>query len=256
MTTAPQDDVARANHALLVKFYDAVARGDLAAGFGLLGDDIEWRVHRPSPAAGTYHGKQEVQDWFGRMAAPYEGTLQVSTPAMVVDEHHGFVLVRESAERPAPVSYTGVHAWQFAGGKICRFESYYDESYIEFWSARSSCPDTALSVARRYHEGWSSGNYDEAIALLSPALTVEVPINQYPDAVSFAEALRGFGELVDRVEVLSEMTDGQEAMLLYDMDVRQLGELRVAEHFTVTEGKITRLRQVHDTAPVRAAGLG
>jgi hypothetical protein len=29
----------------------------------------------------------------------------------------------------------------------------------------------------------------------------------------------------------------------------------VAEHFTVTAGKIARLRQIHDTAAVRAAGL-
>jgi hypothetical protein len=31
--------------------------------------------------------------------------------------------------------------------------------------------------------------------------------------------------------------------------------MRVVEHFTVHDGKITRLRQVHDTAGVRAAGL-
>ena len=34
-----------------------------------------------------------------------------------------------------------------------------------------------------------------------------------------------------------------------------IGTLRVAEHFTVGHGKITRIRQVHDTAAVRAAGL-
>jgi hypothetical protein len=41
-------------------------------------------------------------------------------------------------------------------------------------------------------------------------------------------------------------------MLLYDMQVEQIWPLRVVEHFTVAEGKITRLRQIHDTAPVRA----
>ncbi|MGH2869941.1 MAG: hypothetical protein ACRDNK_20530 [Solirubrobacteraceae bacterium] len=45
------------------------------------------------------------------------------------------------------------------------------------------------------------------------------------------------------------------AMLLYDMQVEQLGQLRVVEHFTIADGKIIRLRQIHDTAPVRAAGL-
>jgi hypothetical protein len=34
-----------------------------------------------------------------------------------------------------------------------------------------------------------------------------------------------------------------------------VGTLRVAEHFTVEGGKITRIRQIHDTAAVGAAGL-
>ncbi len=115
--------------------------------------------------------------------------------------------------------------------------------------------DQALSVVRRYHEGWTSGNYEQAIALLAPTVKVEVPINNYPTAESFAQALRGFGALVSSVDLLSEMSNGNEAMLLYDMEVEQLGQLRVVEHFTVTGGKIARLRQIHDTAPVRAAGL-
>jgi hypothetical protein len=31
--------------------------------------------------------------------------------------------------------------------------------------------------------------------------------------------------------------------------------MRVAEHFTVAEEKITRIRQIHDTAAIRAAGF-
>jgi ketosteroid isomerase-like protein len=137
MTTSMlHDDVTTANRHLLGDFYDAVGRGDLATAFELLSDDIEWRVHRPSPSAGTYRGKQEVLEWFGRMAAPYEGTLRVNAPAMVANDRYGFVLVQESAERPAPISYTGVHVWRFADGKISQFESFYDETYSEFWSAR------------------------------------------------------------------------------------------------------------------------
>jgi ketosteroid isomerase-like protein len=113
--------------------------------------------------------------------------------------------------------------------------------------------DQTLSVVRRYHDGWTSKNFAQAIGLLAPTLQVEVPINDYPTAESFAEALRGFGALVTRVDVMSEMSKGDEAMLLYDMRVEQLGTLRVVEHFTVADGKITRLRQIHDTATIRAA---
>ena len=112
-------------------------------------------------------------------------------------------------------------------------------------------PET-LAVVRRYHEGWTSRNYEQAIELLAPTLSVEVPINEYPTSGSFARALCGFGELVSGVELLSAMSDGDEAMLLYDLQVERLGPLRVVEHFTVAHGRIVRLRQIHDTAPVRA----
>jgi hypothetical protein len=73
-----------------------------------------------------------------------------------------------------------------------------------------------------------------------------VPVNEYPTAESFAAALQGFGSQATRVDLLAAMTDGDDGMLLYDMEVRGLGTLRVAEHFTVQDGKIARLRQIHD----------
>ncbi len=114
---------------------------------------------------------------------------------------------------------------------------------------------SALTTAREYHDAWTSGDFDRAAALLASDLAVEVPINEYPTPDAFAEAVRGFGSLADRVDLLSALGDGDEAMLLYDMDVQGVGEMRVVEHFTVAGGKIVRLRQIHDTAALRAAGI-
>lgn len=111
------------------------------------------------------------------------------------------------------------------------------------------------SVVQAYHRGWTSKRFEESIQRLAPDLKVEVPINRYPTRESFAQALIGFGGQVDRVVLLAEFAQGNEAMLLYDMDVKGLGQMRIAEHFTVAGGKITRLRQIHDTAPIRAAGF-
>jgi hypothetical protein len=113
----------------------------------------------------------------------------------------------------------------------------------------------ATAIARAYHLAWTAGDFAGAAALLAPGLVVEVPVNHYPTAESFAAALESFGSMVTRVDLLAAMSGGNEAMLLYDLDVQRLGPLRVAEHFTTGEGKITRIRQVHDTAAVRAAGL-
>jgi ketosteroid isomerase-like protein len=113
----------------------------------------------------------------------------------------------------------------------------------------------ALSIARTYHDAWSRRNFDRAVSLLASDLEVEVPINDYPTTELFASALRSFGSMATSVEVLSEMAAGDEAMLLYDMEIDGLGNMRVVEHFTVSGGKIVRLRQIHDTAALRAAGF-
>ncbi len=114
---------------------------------------------------------------------------------------------------------------------------------------------TALIVVRAYHDGWTSKNFDAAVRLLAPNLKVEVPINTYLTTEAFAQAVIGFGGMVKRATLLAEFEKGDEAMLLYDMDVDALSTLRIAEHFTVAHGKITRIRQIHDTAALRAAGF-
>lgn len=116
--------------------------------------------------------------------------------------------------------------------------------------------DDAKTIARRYHDAWSSHRFEDAIALLADDLRVEVPINDYPTRDSFARALIGFGGMVERVDLIAELGSGREAMLLYDMSVAGLGPMRMVEHFTVERGRIVRLRQIHDTVAIRAAGLG
>lgn len=115
--------------------------------------------------------------------------------------------------------------------------------------------DPTLAVVQAYFLGWTTKDYDTAARQLAPALVVEVPINHYPDAASFVQALAGFGNMVNHVHLLAELTSEDQAMLLYDMSVQGMGTIRVAEHFTVQHGKVTRLRQVHDTHVMREAGL-
>jgi limonene-1,2-epoxide hydrolase len=115
-------------------------------------------------------------------------------------------------------------------------------------------PHDTAAIVRAYHNAWTRKDFDEAAAILADDLVVEVPINDYPTAQSFAAALKSFGSRTTNVDLLAVMSAGDEAMLLYDMDVERLGTLRVAEHFTVDGNKIIRIRQIHDTAAVRAAG--
>jgi hypothetical protein len=111
--------------------------------------------------------------------------------------------------------------------------------------------NSALATARAYHDAWTGGNFERAAELLADELAVEVPINEYPTKESFAAAVAGFGSRARHVQLISEFGDQDEAMLLYDMEVEGIGDLRVAEHFTVQDGSIRRVRQIHDTEPVR-----
>ncbi len=112
-----------------------------------------------------------------------------------------------------------------------------------------------MALVRAYFRAWTNRDFDAAIGRLADDLEVEVPINAYPTKASFAEALTAFGGMINGVVLLAELANRDEAMLLYDMDVAQLGPLRVAEHFTVADGAITRIRQIHDTAALRAVGF-
>jgi len=110
------------------------------------------------------------------------------------------------------------------------------------------------AVVRSYHDGWTRHDFARATALLADDLEVEVPINEYETAEAFGDAVSRFGAMARSVDLLAEMYAGDEAMLLYDMDVEGLGMLRVAEHFTVGDGRIRRIRQIHDTAALRGMG--
>jgi ketosteroid isomerase-like protein len=130
-------EVVRLSQKTLETIYDAFGRGDMETVGAAYADDIEWRVNGPSPVSGTYDGKDAVFGFFSRMMDQYEGTLKVEVTAMVADDDAGFVAVQESASRPDAVNYSGIHAWRFRDGKCAEFESYYDDTYYDFWAAHT-----------------------------------------------------------------------------------------------------------------------
>jgi hypothetical protein len=112
-----------------------------------------------------------------------------------------------------------------------------------------------LEVARRYHDAWTHTNFEEAGCYLAADLETDVPLNTYAGRAEFLAGLTGFGELVNGVDLLADFGDTEEAMLLYDVEIEAIGRVRVAEHFAVVDSQITRIRHVHDTVALRAAGF-
>jgi len=115
--------------------------------------------------------------------------------------------------------------------------------------------DGALTVARAYHRAWTGGDFDEASRYLAEGLETDVPINTYRSKAEWLQAVQGTGQATSSVRLLAEFGTRDEALLLYDMRLDPIGDLRVAEHFVVADGRIVKIRHVHDTAALRAAGF-
>jgi hypothetical protein len=116
--------------------------------------------------------------------------------------------------------------------------------------------DDTLEIARSYHRAWTTEkDFAAAADLLSEDLRTDLPVNVYADKGEFVEAITGFGGLITSVEMLGAVAGGNEAVLIYDLEMPPLGVLRMAEQLTVVDGKITSIRQVHDTATMRVAGF-
>lgn len=114
----------------------------------------------------------------------------------------------------------------------------------------------ALTVARAYHLAWERGEFEAAEQLLADDLVVEVPINSYDSKTSFMTAARMTREMATKVTTFADFGGERDALLLYDMQL-PIGPLRIAEYFEVSEGGlIQRIVHVHDTAALRAAGMG
>lgn len=118
-----------------------------------------------------------------------------------------------------------------------------------------SPPAGALAVARGYHDAWQRRDYQAAWQLLSEDLTVEVPVNSYDSKAAFAEAAQRTREMAAAVTPLAEFGNDAEAVLIYDLTL-PIGDLRIAEYFRVSGGRVTRITHIHDTAALRAAGAG
>lgn len=56
------------NKQLIQRGYEAFAAGDIETVMNLFDDDVEWEQPGDSAISGTYHGKTEVMEHFGRMA--------------------------------------------------------------------------------------------------------------------------------------------------------------------------------------------
>ena len=115
---------------------------------------------------------------------------------------------------------------------------------------------SALAIVQAYYNNWTSKNFDEAASLLDENIQFEMPINIYESKSAFMEAVRFTANNATDIHLLTELGNDLEAILIYDFNFAPIGNMRIAEHFKINNGKIVFVRHIHDTFQLRNAGFG
>ena len=107
------------------KGYQAFSAGDVEATLGLFDDDCEWVLNGNSTISGTYRGKAEVMDLFGKLA---EKSLTTAPDRFLAD---GNVVVVIGQVTAGGETGAEVDVLTFRGGKAVKVESFGDTAMQE-----------------------------------------------------------------------------------------------------------------------------
>ena len=113
------------NKELIKKGYAAFSAGDVPAVLELFDDDIEWVQPGRSAISGTFHGKDEVMDFMGRLA---EKSPTVTVKRLIAEGDTVVAITEVTVD-----GETGEDADVFTvrGGKAVRMEVHGDTSLLE-----------------------------------------------------------------------------------------------------------------------------
>jgi ketosteroid isomerase-like protein len=117
------------NKAVVRRFYDAAARGDMEACFSLLADDVKWTNIGTTRFSGTYTGKQALLEQllgplFGQLKAGIFPTIEnlIAEADIVVAQTTGTAETRDGV----PYNNSYCQVMRIRDGKIVEVKEYFD----------------------------------------------------------------------------------------------------------------------------------
>ena len=125
------------NAELARKAYKAMAEGDLATVFEGIADDVVWHGMAAGPLSGTYHGRDEVVAFFGRVMEETGGTFRLEVHDVLANDEHIVVLCTMSATRGnKSIEIPVVNVSHGRDGKVTEFwpATTDAQASIDFWS--------------------------------------------------------------------------------------------------------------------------
>jgi len=113
--------------------------------------------------------------------------------------------------------------------------------------------DRALQVALEYYEAWASKDLEQTMSFIADDVVCDAPAGRIEGARAYRGFLESFFQLLERAELIAFFGDDETAMLLYDNETVPVPSAPSVGHFTVQDGKITRIRFIFDRVPYEAA---
>ncbi len=114
-------------------------------------------------------------------------------------------------------------------------------------------PRTPAEIAVAFIQAFARRDLAAVAALLADDVVLESPQVRLTGAPAVARAIGDFAQVVDGVDNLTAVGDGNRAMVMYDMRTTPYGTLRTVDHIEVRDGRIVSDILVFDTYPVRTA---
>lgn len=116
---------AQDNKDIIQRGYEAFSAGDMETVMNLFDDDIEWVQPGASAVSGTFHGKTEVMEQFGRLA---EKGLTVKLNRLIAE---GDTVVAITEVSPGGESGEDADVFTLRDGKTVRAEIHGDTALLE-----------------------------------------------------------------------------------------------------------------------------
>ena len=113
---------------------------------------------------------------------------------------------------------------------------------------------SALDVVVAYTEAWAGKDLETAAAYLAADVVFDGASARHESAEPLLRGLAGFvTQIAPGWRQIAAVAQDEQVMLMYEVSLASGKPVRLAEHFTVRDGKIRSETLVYDTLAVQAA---
>ena len=104
-------------------------------------------------------------------------------------------------------------------------------------------------TVEQYFDAWTSKDFGTARSLLHDDLSFTGPLETVDRADALLHSLQGLSQIVTGAERRGMLTEGDEVAVIYDLHTAPVPSARIAEWYTVRDGKIASIQAFFDARP-------